>query len=257
MQSFSSLPPMNSDFKDLFSERAADYARFRPSYPPQLFSHLASLAPRHACAWDCATGNGQAAVHLARHFERVIATDASERQLAHAREASNIEYRIAKAEDSGLADDSVDLVNCAQAAHWLDLDGFYAEVRRVTRPGGVIALITYALPTISERLDQFVHAFANRIVGPYWPPERTHIDAGYATLPFPFDEADVPLFDMTADWTADEFLAFLGTWSATRAYEHLLESDPRLLIEDDLRSQWGTERRAVRWPITVRAGYVE
>lgn len=247
---------MSSDFKDLFSERAADYARFRPSYPEDLFGFLASLAPAHECAWDCATGNGQAAVHLARHFERVIATDASERQLAHAAEAANIEYRVAKAEESGLTDDSIDLVNCAQAAHWFDLEGFYAEVRRVTRPGGVLALITYSLPMIAERVDQFVHAFANHVVGPYWPPERTHIDARYATLPFPFDEVDVPAFDMTAEWTADEFLAFLGTWSATRAYMQLLSSDPRVLIADDLRSRWGSDRRAVRWPITVRAGYV-
>jgi SAM-dependent methyltransferase len=256
MQNSSDLPTMSDDFRDLFSERAADYARYRPSYPAELFSHLASLAPGHDCAWDCATGNGQAAVHLARHFDRVVATDASSKQIEHAMEAPNVQYRVARAEDSGLENHSVDLVNCAQAAHWFDLDGFYGEVRRVVKPGGVIALITYALPTIDERLDDFVHAYANHAVGPYWPPERTHIDARYATLPFPFDEVAVPSFDMTANWTAEEFLAFLGTWSATRAYMLLLGTDPRVLIADNLKRSWGAGRRAIRWPITVRAGYV-
>ena len=50
----------------------------------QLFTYLASLCPAHDLAWDCATGNGQAAVALAPHFEQVIATDASAQQIDQA-----------------------------------------------------------------------------------------------------------------------------------------------------------------------------
>src|SRR5438309_10549779 len=80
-------------FKDHFSAHAAEYAKFRPHYPDELFEHLASISPRHELAWDCATGNGQAAVGLARHFEKVIATDASAQQIESVEPDKRISYR--------------------------------------------------------------------------------------------------------------------------------------------------------------------
>ncbi|HYG65995.1 MAG TPA: SAM-dependent methyltransferase, partial [Thermoanaerobaculia bacterium] len=62
-------------FKDHFSGHAADYASFRPGYPAVLFERVAALPRHRRLAWDCGTGSGQAAVGLAEHFERVIATD--------------------------------------------------------------------------------------------------------------------------------------------------------------------------------------
>ncbi len=59
-------------FKDHFSGHAANYAKFRPNYPRQLFEYLVSIAPGRGRAWDCATGNGQAAVGLSAFFECVI-----------------------------------------------------------------------------------------------------------------------------------------------------------------------------------------
>jgi SAM-dependent methyltransferase len=244
-------------FRDLFSEHASEYARFRPTYPPELFEQLAAECRSTHLAWDCATGNGQAAVPLANHFEQVIATDASEDQIAHAMTHSRVTYRVAPAESSALEAGSVDLICCAQAAHWLDLNRFYAEVRRVSAPGAVIALITYALPQIEKDIDGFVQAFTNRIVGPFWPPERRHIDSAYATLEFPFPELELPRFTMEATWTADEFLAYAGTWSATRAYIRLMEFDPRDLIRPELVERWGSERRKIVWPLTIRAGRVK
>jgi len=87
-------------FKDHFSKQAADYARFRPRYPREMFEYLGRIAPSRALAWDCATGNGQAAVGLAAVFERVIATDASEKQIANAEPHERVEYRVAPAEES-------------------------------------------------------------------------------------------------------------------------------------------------------------
>ena len=55
-------------FKDRFSGHAAEYALYRPHYPKELFQYLASLAPNRDAAWDCATGNGQAAEMLAEYF---------------------------------------------------------------------------------------------------------------------------------------------------------------------------------------------
>src|SRR4029077_8666035 len=78
----------------------SEYAKFRPHYPDELFEHLASISARHELAWDCATGNGQAAVGLARHFEKVIATDASAQQIESAEPDKRISYRVAPAEAS-------------------------------------------------------------------------------------------------------------------------------------------------------------
>src|ERR1044071_8768405 len=112
-------------FKDHFSERAELYAVFRPHYPDSLFNFVAGLCDRHDVAVDCGTGNGQAAVEIARYFARVIATDPSEAQIKNASQRANVEYRIARAEQTGIESKSVDLVVAAQALHWFDAKGFF------------------------------------------------------------------------------------------------------------------------------------
>ena len=99
------------NFEDHFSDRAAQYAEYRPLYPEALFDFVAGLTPNHRVALDCGTGNGQAATGLANHFERVIATDASAQQIRNASTHPRIEYRVAPAEASGLPDGSVSLAN--------------------------------------------------------------------------------------------------------------------------------------------------
>src|SRR5438067_12707191 len=97
-------------FKDHFSKQAADYAIFRPSYPQELFVYLGSVAPGRQLAWDCGTGNGQAAVGLASVFDRVIGTDASENQIPNAEQDVRDEYQHAAAENSGIEAAAVDMV---------------------------------------------------------------------------------------------------------------------------------------------------
>jgi hypothetical protein len=128
-------------FKDHFSGVANAYARHRPGYPEACFAHLAGIAPGRDLAWDCATGTGQAARGLAGHFARVVATDASASQIAKAPPGDNLDYRVATAEDSGLADASVDVLCVAQAAHWFDLPRFYACLPASSRPSAISARI--------------------------------------------------------------------------------------------------------------------
>lgn len=244
------------NFKDYFSEHADAYARYRPTYPRDVFAYLASLVDEQDRAWDVGTGNGQAACALAEFFGHVIATDASRDQIAHAASHPHVEYHVAPAEAAPIANHSIDLILAAQAAHWFDLPRFYAEVRRVARVRAAIALLTYALPAIDPAIDPFVFGYANQIVGSYWPPERAHIDAGYLTLDFPFEEIDPPEFEIVQEWTAEDFLNYLGTWSSTRVYMRSHGSDPRSLIENDLAERWGRKPRAVVWPIRMRVGIV-
>src|SRR5262245_62484360 len=157
-------------FKDHFSKQAAGYAQFRPRYPQDLFEYLGSIAPSRQLAWDCATGNGQAAVGLASVFDRVIATDASERQISNAQSLEIVEYRVAPAENSAIESETVDLIMVAQALHWFDLDSFYAEARRVLKPDGILAASAYNLLHIGQAIDEIVNRYRSeeRRVGKEW-----------------------------------------------------------------------------------------
>lgn len=247
---------MTSGFKDHFSKQAADYAKFRPRYPQTLFEYLGSIAPSRQLAWDCATGSGQAAIELAEVFAHVIATDASEQQIANAEPQKCVEYRVATAEDSGLETGSVDLVMVAQALHWFDLDRFYTETNRVLKPRGVIAVSAYRFFHIAPAIDDLVsRRYYRDIVGPFWPPERRQIEE-FEEIPFPFPHIHTPAFEMTVDWSLDHLIGYLWTWSATQRYIAANGRDPIEEIRDDLLSAWGepAQRRRIAWPLTLRAG---
>jgi SAM-dependent methyltransferase len=249
------VPPPGG-FADHFSGFSPDYARYRPDYPENLFAYLAGLAPATRCAWDCATGSGQAAVPLAKHFERVFATDASAAQLANARPDPRIEYRTAPAEDSGLPAESVDLVTVAQALHWFDRPRFWTEVRRVLVPRGVIAVWCYDLLHAEPPVDAIVRRLYFEIVGPYWPPERVLTEQRYATIEFPFEEINPPAFRMEKRWALADLLGYLRTWSAARRHAEAKGEDPVRLVEADLARVWGPPEtaRPIVWDLAVRAG---
>jgi SAM-dependent methyltransferase len=249
---------MSSEVKDHFSGHADQYEAFRPNYPAALFKYVSSLCDLHELAWDCATGNGQAAVELAPHFRKVVATDASAKQIEQARLRDNIEYLVAPADRAPLRDASVDLVTVAQALHWFDLPSFYAEVRRVARLGGILAVWCYELHTISPAIDAVVSRLYSDIVGAYWPPERRLVEEGYATLPFPFDELKPPSFQMTHDWDLAHLLGYVDSWSATQRYRAQTGKDPRDLVRSELEAAWGepNKSRTVTWPLRVRAATV-
>jgi ubiquinone/menaquinone biosynthesis C-methylase UbiE len=150
-----------------FATEAAEYAHLRPTYPDNLFEFLATVVASRNIAWDCATGNGQAATHLARHFGQVIATDESGEMIAQAPRDPRITYWVAEAEDSGIEDHLVDLVTVASAIHWFDLDRFYAEVRRVVKPGGVIAAWTYYTHVFGSAIDAVISRLVHDVLGAY------------------------------------------------------------------------------------------
>jgi SAM-dependent methyltransferase len=243
------------EFKDHFSKQAADYAKFRPSYPRELFVYLGKIAPSRQLAWDCGTGNGQAAVGLASVFDRVIATDASEKQIANAERHDRIEYRVAPAENSGIKSETVDLTLVAQALHWFDLDRFYIEARRVLTPKGVLAASAYNLLQIEPAIDKVVNRFYYDVVGSFWPPERKLVEH-FADPPYPFHEIEPPKFEMTAQWNLDHLIGYLGTWSSTQRFIAAKGGDPLERITDELRNVWGDpqQTRKVIWPLTLRIG---
>lgn len=247
-------------FKDLFSERAKLYSKYRPEYPEALFEWVAGVAASHKAVWDCATGNGQAAKGLARYFDRVIATDASAEQISQAEPDSKIEYRVANAAGSGLPDGSVDMVTVAQALHWFDFDAFYAEARRVLKPGGAIVVWGYGDPILeTEPLEKILHAFNRGTLEEFWMPERHIVLDRYSTVPFPFREIAHPEMNIEHEWSLPELIGYVRTWSATANYVKKTGLDPIPEIESRLTQHWGENerRRLIRWPLHIRAGYAD
>ncbi|MDE2259894.1 MAG: class I SAM-dependent methyltransferase [Betaproteobacteria bacterium] len=248
---------MNKNFNDHFGSVAADYVKNRPTYPPGLFDWLAGQCMSHDLAWDCGTGNGQAATALARYFDRILATDASAAQIAQAGGHPKIEYRVASAESSGIDNQCVDLVVIAQALHWFDLDCFYAEVTRILKPGGLVAAWSYGVLKVEgEEVNAMIQRFYHDEVGPYWPLERRHVETGYRDLSFPFIRIPAPSFAMSARWTLEQLLGYFRSWSATA---HLIKDkgfDPVSSLELRLRDHWrdADQRRIVEWPLAILAG---
>jgi ubiquinone/menaquinone biosynthesis C-methylase UbiE len=250
-------PGMSQPFQDHFSSVASRYAGFRPHYPAALFNHLATLAPKTSTVWDCACGTGQATTDLAARFDRVIGTDASREQIASATPHARIEYRVATCEQSGLPDKSVDLITVAQALHWFDFERFYAEAKRVLTADGVLAVWSYGVNLVEgDAINQIVQHFYSETVGPYWPPERKLVEAGYRTIPFPFAEIQSPSFRMEAHWTLEQLLGYFGTWSATSRYIKATGRNPLEPLAADLRRVWGdtNQPRQITWPLSVRIG---
>jgi SAM-dependent methyltransferase len=244
-------------YADHFSRLASAYANCRPGYPDDLFRYLAGLPARHELAWDCAAGSGQATLPLARAFRRVVATDASPAMLHQAPRHPKIQYWVAPGEASGLRTASADLVTVAQALHWLDVDVFYDEVKRVLAPGGVLAVWTYGTQHLDdEGIDALLQKFYKEVVGPYWPLERAHVEAGYRTLPFPFAELAAPSFAMQEQWKLSELLGYLRTWSATQRFRETVGRDPVDQLAREVAPLWGdpTMSRRIRWPLSLRVG---
>jgi ubiquinone/menaquinone biosynthesis C-methylase UbiE len=162
--------------KDLFSQQAAEYAKYRPTYPHALYKCIFSHVHHFDCAWDCGTGNGQAAVALAKKFKQVIATDVSETQILHAQSRTNIIYQVCPAEKTPFSSHSFDLVTVAQALHWFDFDLFYPELKRVLKPHGLFAAWSYGLARVDPQVDRVIDFFYDQLLAPYWDPRRRLID---------------------------------------------------------------------------------
>jgi SAM-dependent methyltransferase len=244
-------------YADHFSRIATAYVSCRPHYPDELFTYLAALAPSRELAWDCAAGSGQATIPLARRFNRVVASDISAAMLDQAPRHPGVEYRVAPAEASGLADSTADLVTVAQALHWLNTTTFYPEAERVLVSGGVLAVWTYGTQELEDRdLDFVLQRFYTEVVGPYWSPERRHVESGYRTLPFPFSELEAPALTMVEHWSLPRLLGYVRSWSATQLFRETIGHDPVDQLEQDLIRYWGSPSlsRRIRWPLTLRVG---
>lgn len=243
-------------FKDNFSKQSQVYSLYRPTYPVELFEYLNSLTEQHQLAWDCGTGNGQSAISLARYYETVYATDPSDQQINNAMPHSNIIYKVEKAEQCGLNDSVADLVTIAQALHWFEFNTFYAEVKRVLKPNGIIAAWAYGVPSISPEIDSLVNYFHDHVVGEFWQRENKLIDKEYATIPFPFAPLTTPVFTIQKNMSFSGLMGLINSWSAVQRYIDIKGANPAVQFGQELTKQWGNteDQKPATWKLILKLG---
>ena len=242
-----------------FSHRSDLYARNRPQYPKELFARLSGLLEARENAWDCATGNGQAALVCAEFFEHIEATDISAEQIQQAIPHPRVKYSLSPAEKTSFKNHMFDMVVAAQAIHWFDLDSFYNEARRVLKPAGLIAVTGYAFPALEREMDGIMKRVLLEAIDPFWAEGNRMIMSGYDKLPFPFEE--VPLsesFAIEVEWTLAQFLDYLRTWSAVKRFVKERGVDPTLNLQKEFEPIWGNAdaTRLVTMPLFTRVGRV-
>ena len=244
------------NFEDHFSSHSAQYAQHRPRYPDEIYAYLASITPGHSLAWDCGTGNGQAAIGLTQYFDKVHATDASPEQIARVYAHDKVEYGVEPAEQVSLDTSSTDIVTVAVAIHWFNFDEFYREVKRVLKTDGILAAWTYNLPEIAPEIDPLINRYYSEILNGYWPERIHYLAEEYKTIPFPFEEITPPPFVMQINWNLIQFAGFLDSWSATQRYKAQKGQHPVEIIWPQLAATWGNENEArpIRWHLHFRIG---
>ena len=244
--------------KDLFSKQSKDYALYRPVYPSGLFEYILSFVTEKKIAWDCATGNGQSALPLSFYFEKLYATDISQKQLDLAPAKDNIGYINCPAERTPFDNDFFDLITVSQAYHWLDWTAFHREACRVGKQNCVVAVWMYhLLRSEYEELNQLIHHFYKDITGPYWDAERKYVDDHYTTVPFDFDPLPSKDFFINTVFTKKQLLGYFSSWSATQNFVKANHYSPVREIESDLDAIWpGTESRSFLFPIVLKLGRI-
>ncbi|QEC69955.1 methyltransferase domain-containing protein [Panacibacter ginsenosidivorans] len=243
--------------KDNFSKQSKAYAHFRPHYPATLYDFFYTHINSFDKALDIATGNGQVAAELSKKFNQVHATDISAKQLAEAPALTNVFYKIEAAEESSFPDKYFDLITIAQAIHWFDFDKFYTNAKRMLKPHGVIAVIGYGLLSVNSLVDPWLLHFYKNITGPYWDKERRYIDELYITIPFPFTEITPPALKMEYEWTKEQFIGYLNTWSAVQHFIKANNSHPLSAgLLQQLDQLWPDNRLCkISFPLLLRAGH--
>jgi ubiquinone/menaquinone biosynthesis C-methylase UbiE len=245
------------DRKDYFSNQSKHYAAFRPAYPQALYSFILRHLDSRSRAWDCATGNGQVAKDLAKHFDIIYATDISQQQIDQTVRVENIHYSVAAAEHSGLESNQFDLITVAQALHWINTDAFYKEVKRTAKRQGLLAIWGYSLLAVDPDVDELFLEFYHHKIGPYWDEGRRLVENHYRDIPFPFEQIPCPDFEIKVEWSAHQFAGYLSSWSATQKYIQAEKTDPVGAFMKNLARVWKEDEiKVATFPVFMKLGKI-
>ncbi len=160
-----------------FSDRAIDYANYRPSYPAgAIAALLAGLGePHQLVAADIGAGTGIASRLLAEQGLQVWAIEPNAAMREAAAFHANVTFQAGSAEQTELLDASVDLVTCFQSFHWFDPALCFPEFHRILKPGGRLALVWNS----RDRQDPFTQDYTQLVqaIANYHPAESRMVSA--------------------------------------------------------------------------------
>lgn len=241
-----------------FGAQAAQYASARPNYPDALFDWIALKSYKTDIALDVGTGSGQAALSLADRFIKVYATDIDQAQIAQAPRRLNITYMQSQAHETGLAQQSVDVITVATALHWFDIDLFWTEVGRIARPGGLFCAWTYHRAKVDEETDEYLMKPMLEILKPYWSDGNRLSWRGYTKveLNMPFDTISAPDFACDLNWNSKQIVSYLRSWSAHKRARLDGHSEILAKIEKEAISSLGDTFRAFTLPLNILAARI-
>ncbi|XP_018718390.1 putative methyltransferase DDB_G0268948 isoform X1 [Eucalyptus grandis] len=259
------------DMAGLFDKQAETYLQARPTYPSEWYSMLAACTSQNSLAWDVGTGNGQAALDVAKHYEQVIATDVSEAQLSFAMPHPRVRYvhtPQSMSEDEMVAlmggENRVDLITVATAVHWFDLPKFYKLAKRLLRkPGGLLAVWAYNDIVVNPEFDTVRKRLLEKY-SRFWPADAKYIFEGYRNLPFPFESVGLGSEGEPLQLDIPKELSFEGClmfFKSSSAFASAKEQGVDLLSEEvikELESSWGgpNKIRTVTYKAFMLAGTV-
>ncbi|MCK5440311.1 MAG: class I SAM-dependent methyltransferase [Maribacter sp.] len=247
------------EIQNNFSKQSSFYKKYRPNYPIELINDILRITSGRDYCWDCGTGNGQVAIELSNHFERVYATDISEKQIASAFKRENIEYSVGRSEETAFNKNKFDLITVAQAIHWFDFRAFNKEINRVAKNGAIVAIWGYGLLRIETSIDLLIDRFYRDTIGPYWNQERKYVDAEYATIALDFKEISLKKnYQIKTKWTLEALKGYLNSWSSVQNYIVQNQENPVNGFVEDLKKYWKKDTiKEITFPIFTRIGRIE
>lgn len=154
-----------------FTGFADVYDRYRPSPPSSIADILCRLAfsPFPDRVVDLGCGTGLSTRYWAGKAKEVIGIDPTPDMLRQAKQietAANIAYRQGTSDDTGLPDQSVDIITCSQSLHWMDPFSTFQEAHRILRSGGIFAAYDYDWPphTLSWKVSSAYDDCMRRVI---------------------------------------------------------------------------------------------
>jgi SAM-dependent methyltransferase len=234
---------MSSGFQPRFGHAAAEFERYRPEYPPELFEHILASVPsgRRERAVDLGAGTGKATRALLPHFREVVAVEPDPGMAAKLKgHLPAAIVRNSTAEDFSQPPATVDLVTVANALHWMDAPRVFANVHSWLRPAAIFAVFDRPLPKTTPAIDAITLA---EMRGPWKPHRDSRLGKKYVwedqvRIAAGFEIVDETKFSYVIPMSPADFVGFWRSTSYGSAYALIL-SNPESYWRD-LESRFST-----------------